>query len=263
MKKIILLFIVSIFCCSSIYAQEETIDTPEILMEDADLEPEPVPAPPSPPPAPKVEQIEEEVDDKKFDFEIDVESIRDNHRFGLALTPTISWLRIKSNEIEAKRGRFSVGYGLVIERYFAKNGHFGISSGLMCTPVGGRYQAPDPTNEITLRIRYWEIPFMFKYRTNQLGYFTYTAQLGITGGLATSTRYDQPSNSIEDAKARKLTQPLNFTWGGGVGIEYALGEKLAAFGGLFYHSTWFNAVTDDDGKKITPANIGIRGGIFF
>jgi hypothetical protein len=179
-------------------------------------------------------------------------------RIGLALGPTFSSLNVLDNTYSNEGARLSFAYGLLLDYGFADR--YAISTGIMGVPGGGDYKEVDSTT-INLRMRYLQIPLYLKLRTNNFGKFTPFGQVGIAASYALSRRYDQESANVENADAASFSKPINFSVGGGAGVEYALGANTSAFVLLDYQHGFLNVI--DNADKISNSNFAIKLGIYF
>ena len=180
-------------------------------------------------------------------------------RFGLMVAPTFSWLNVLDSDFEGEGSRLSFSYGLLLDYGFADR--YAISTGIVGVPGGGNY-SNDSTGTINLRMRYLQVPIYLKLRTNQFGKFTPFGQVGIAPSFALSSRYDQESANIDNENANDITKPINFSIGGGAGVEYAIGDNTSAFVSLDYQHGFLNVVDKID-DKMTNSNFAIRLGVYF
>lgn len=184
-------------------------------------------------------------------------------RFGLSLQPTVNWLSATSDSVDVQGGRFTASYGLVAERLL--NDRYALSGGIFITPQGGKYQYVGADSTIRLQLRYLEFPVSIKLRTNEIGYFTYFAQIGFVPAFRLRSRYSSEGGNmpVTSESANSFTNFIDIALIAGLGVEYALAENTTAFGGLYYQSGFINVVDDNDGESIRTGNIGLRIGIFF
>lgn len=180
-------------------------------------------------------------------------------RIGLLLAPAFSSLNVLDNSYSSEGSRMSLAYGLLLDYGFADR--YAISTGIIGMPGGGDYKKNDTTGIINLRMRYLQIPFYLKLRTNNFGKFTPFGQIGIAASYALSRRYDQEILGIENGHANDFSKPLNFAIGGGAGVEYALGANTSAFVLLDYQHGFLNVI--DNADKISNSNFAIKLGVYF
>lgn len=190
-----------------------------------------------------------------------------NWRFGLSIAPTLNWVGSENKDIETN-SKFSFGYGLIADYQFDER--YMISTGLNFNKAAVEFTPESPTvgdtTAINLRMQFIEVPLTLKLNTNEFGYITYFAQVGLTPGLAVSSRYDQEipnGEDIENEKAGDFVNNINLSATIGGGINYTISENTALYAALFYHNGLLNIIEDDDGDNMYLSNLSLRLGIFF
>lgn len=187
-------------------------------------------------------------------------------RIGLQLNPAVSILNIESDEIEKAGGRLHLEYGILADFVFNDSRRYALTVGVMFNNPGGAYEQLDSVgNNLKTKIRmgYVNIPLSIKLKTNEFGYFTPFAQLGITPSIAYRSRRTIEESDIENEKAKAFTQPFNTFLNFGAGTEYAIGEDTSLFASFHVERGLMNFVTDNDGQAIRMGNIALRFGIYF
>jgi len=188
-------------------------------------------------------------------------------RFGLSLAPTLNSFGNENKDIETG-SKLSLGYGLIADYQFDER--YAVSTGLFFNKAAVRFTPEPPeigdTTEISLKAQFVEIPLTLKLKTNEFGYITYFAQVGLTPGLALSSRYDQTvsgGDDIENERAGDFVNNVNLAATIGGGIEYAISENTVLFASLFLHNGLLNIIEDNDGDNMSLNNLSLRVGIFF
>lgn len=197
-------------------------------------------------------------------------------RFGLQVSPQISWLGTNTKNYESEGGKFGLNFGLAAEFFLTKNYLF--STGLFISSLGGEvsyegiYVDNNGVNvqsavEQTYRIKYIEIPLTLKLRTNEIGYMTYYGQFGLKSGIkfqsTSDYTYTDINNSpkIEDVNTAGDIFFINMFLTAGAGIEYSISGNTSLQLGLTYNNGFINQLDkesnllDADGK----ATIGVDG----
>ncbi|MEZ4886567.1 MAG: porin family protein [Chitinophagales bacterium] len=190
-----------------------------------------------------------------------------NWRFGLTLAPTTNWLTNENKDIETS-SKLSLGYGLIADYQFDER--YAVSTGFFFNKAAAKFTPEPPTigdtSEISLKVQYVEIPLTLKLKTNEFGYLTYFAQVGLTPGLALNSRYDQEISGGEDIvneKAKKFVNNINLSATIGGGLEYSISETTSLFAGLFFQNGLLNVIEDNDGDRMSFGSLSLRLGIFF
>ena len=191
-------------------------------------------------------------------------------KFGLSITPGMSWLRSQNDSIET-RAKGAFGYGLIIDYEFAENERYLASSGLYISHTGGKYSLKvDSLSQpgvVNLKVVYLDIPLTLKLKTNQYGRFTPYGQIGLTPSIAIRRRFDYTVSGqeiISNAKANERTNNFNISLTVGLGTEYEISEDTAAFGALYLDNGLLNVIDDNDtADKVSRIMLGVRAGIYF
>lgn len=235
-------------------------------------------------------------------------------RFGAYLAPTSAWMKATSKTDDAKNytianngSKLGFMYGLMAEYYFQDN--YAIVSGLQMNMGGGkmsmaRADQSATTNTIQnaafdYNLSLLEIPVAIKLRTDPISNFRFFGQAGLTFGVRVAKKaaydlkyWDAEENLISISKEKdKLGSrgtlnpgfaPVNFQMNLGIGAEYPLTDKLAAYIGLFFNNGFVPDITnpqnfllyDNSNREIKVNNsfrdgnvrfnnIALRLGIFF
>jgi hypothetical protein len=197
-------------------------------------------------------------------------------RFGLFISPTISWMKPTSNKsddklylVNGEGSKVGFTWGLMIDHYFAEN--YGIYTGFQLNNTGGKIStainpayAPDPLLPNTVlssyfdyRLQYFEIPFGLKLRSDELpGGVRVFGQVGITAGFIISKKADYEVRYVDNAGVTKTAagskekifgtgvSPVLMQMNLGAGLEYSLTDKLSVYGGLFFDNGFAPDVTN-------------------
>lgn len=199
---------------------------------------------------------ESDMDDRKF-------------RFGLHASPNLGWLRPNIQEFEKSglQSRLGFGYGLMMDLKFSESPNYLFSTGINLTNSGGglieAYDSidivavndtsyPDTLfgkRDRTYRVQYVNIPLLLKMRTNEIGYMSYFAAVGIDLGVRTRafandefdwTDPDKEIGTIKDVNIQDEMQlfrlGLNLTGGG----EFNLSGNTNLYVGISYHNHFTN-----------------------
>jgi hypothetical protein len=195
-------------------------------------------------------------------------------RFSILADPQFSWMVPDSKAITSKGAVLGINAGMGMDVYFAEN--YAFSTGLTINNIGGKLQYPDTLsfsastgkisvpsgNTITYRLQYINIPFGLKFKTNEIGYTTYYANLGVTPMINIRSRASDSSVSLDKDNISGDIMLFNMNYFINLGVQYSLGGSTAIVGGLGY-SSGFVDVTSRAIDKITVNTFTIRLGILF
>ncbi|MBK9731807.1 MAG: outer membrane beta-barrel protein [Chitinophagaceae bacterium] len=201
-------------------------------------------------------------------------------RFGLTLSPQLSWLSANDKGLEGNGSYAGFSYGLLMDVLIPTN--YAFATGVLISYEGGKLTYTDSTKfnsfpdriypagtSVDYTIQYIEIPLSMKLRTNQIGYITYFGQFGLQGGIAIRSRANIATlnGSMEEAKVDfgKDVTPGNLGLLLGGGIEYQVSGKTALLAGLQFHNGFIDATDNPKDYKTvsTLAHFRLQLGIYF
>jgi len=177
-------------------------------------------------------------------------------------------------DIISKGAIMGLNAGLGMDYYFAEN--YAFSTGVSINNIGGKLEYADSitfnlspnditvpaTSEITYLLRYINIPIGLKFKTNEIGYTTFFANLGITPMISIRNSATDLSEILFKEDISEDITNLNMNYFISMGVQYSLGGSTALIGGLGY-SSGFMDVTTRAYDKITINTFSLRVGILF
>ncbi len=180
-----------------------------------------------------------------------------DYRFGVYASPLISWFSPDVSEIRNEGARAGFSFSFMYERMFTDN--YSLVAGVNLISSGGRlagrerftFEFPSFTRQIGVdtsiiyRVQYFSVPVGIKLKTNEMGYLTYFADLGLDPKMAVRGRVDIPAIDIEGERAMSEIRRFNFGWHVNVGIEYAIGLETSAILGLGFENNFFDVTKDN------------------
>ena len=195
---------------------------------------------------------------------------------GLQAGFNYSWLNIDSKQAKEIGGRTAFSAGAFFDNNFSDN--FSFTTGLNINSTGGtiRYLNPvvlnwdgmdynvEKDSEVFFKVKQLEIPFSIKGRTQEIGYITYFAKLGmstsfvidskadIITGIATDSKGD-PVSDTKDLNIKENINTFNVGWHIGAGFEYSLGGTTAIITEIFFANNFMDLTKDNitaNGPKV-------------
>jgi len=206
-------------------------------------------------------------------------------RFGLKLSPNISWIKPDSRDLESSGNYFGYTFGLMADLIVGEKENYAFSTGLFLNNTGGTYTFPFTYDdngttktdqlESKLKLRYVEVPLTMKLKTNEVGYITYYGQIGI--GTAFNIRAKADTETIDDSGNRSTEEDVDIGENTnlfkaslivGGGIEFNITGDTYLMAGITYNGGFtntFDGVKDDDGKDVTVLTnyVELSLGVFF
>jgi hypothetical protein len=201
-------------------------------------------------------------------------------RFGLSGAPNLGWLRPGISDLSKSglQSRMGFGYGLMMDYKFSSSSNYLFSTGVsMTTNGGGMIEAWDSldisldndtnyfygTLNRTYRLQYVTIPLLLKMRTNEIGYMSYFAAVGLDLGIRTRAfanddyAWDQEGlvppdqNDINiEGDMQLFRLGINLTGGG----EFNLSGNTNLYVGIGYHNHFTNAFRNTVENKVLVAS---------
>ncbi|MFZ6051019.1 porin family protein [Halocola ammonii] len=201
-------------------------------------------------------------------------------KFGIKLSPNISWMKPKNNDISSEGSLLKAGFGLIADIHFTEN--YAIGTGVNVSANGGELSFYDVWSEgntkyvvrrnRTYNLQNIEVPLTLKMRTNEIGYITYWGQFGVGLGAHISGRADdemgflyeldpETSNENDDfyvtsRRDGRTEEDINImdeddlrlfrlSFIVGAGIEYNLGGTTSIVAGLTFNNGLLNILKGD------------------
>ena len=193
-------------------------------------------------------------------------------RFGILIDPAVTWLRSDGSDVTRDKARMGLDLGMSVDYFFSEN--YAFVTGVSLFNMGGTLKynkgillhakdenvTIEPGGTVKYKIQYIKIPAALKFKTVELGRFTYSANLGLDPMIRVSTRVN--FNDVKNIKANQETKLFNIGWHFGLGGQYSLGGETAIFAGLSFLNT-FADITKPAHDRITSNNLLLRIGVVF
>jgi hypothetical protein len=186
-----------------------------------------------------------------------------NIKFGVFADPVISWFSTDTRETRNEGSRAGFNFGFTFNKYFAKN--YSFSTGISILAASGRLVNPDSTivmrfnnfstevlkgHAVVYRIQYLSIPIGLKFESNQIGYLTIFADVGMDPKIVVGGKIDIPSEGISGESAIKEINSFNLSYHIMGGIEYSLGGTSALVFGLGFENNFLDVTKDINNQPV-------------
>lgn len=204
-----------------------------------------------------------------------VEAQQQNRRFSIFADPQLSWFTSDTKQFKSDGTVMGFNIGFTADRYFADR--YAFFTGLSINNLGGnlkymkagyKLETRDSTYEINagesikLKAQYLTIPMGLKFKTNEIGYFTFTAQVGVSGHIRLNGAAWDATKSIDKETATQQFNLLFASYHVGAGAEYSLGGSSSLQAGIIYSNGIFEAYKAGYGK-VSLGSLSLRIGIVF
>jgi len=191
-------------------------------------------------------------------------------RFGLTLSPQVTWMTASDKDLSGNGTYFGYEYGLLMDVLIPKN--YAFATGLLFNSCGGKLTYTQPTKfntfgdtlfaagtNVDYRLQYIAIPLTLKLRTNQIGYITYFGQFGFRGGLNIRSRADLSDlagkSTYDKIDFGKDVGPGDFGLLVGGGLQYEVSGNTQLQAGLQYYNGFVD-ITDNPKDYKTKSTLG-------
>jgi hypothetical protein len=204
-------------------------------------------------------------------------------RFGFKVAPSLAWLKPDIKGYDSDGSKIGFVYGAMMDYNFTKN--YALHIGLEVSYRGGKlkYEVANNSNvsvkgTSTYNLKYIEIPFAIKMKTNEIGYMTYFGQFGFQPAFKIGAKADyestltNPSQTIttseSDVDVTDQVNSFNASLLFAIGVEYRISGNTSLVGAIQF-SNGFTSVIDatdptvnEDIKAITNY-LSLNIGVFF
>lgn len=203
-------------------------------------------------------------------------------RFGIIGSPEINWMKPDKKTVVNNGVHFGLSYGLAFDIPMGIENVM-LTSGVLIDNAGGKlvYQDTvpfmtldstyllDKTDEVAYKLQYLTIPIGLKLKTNEIGYMTYFAQIGLTTQLNIGAKA-KVGNLIDNEKINKEVGLINLNYHIGAGFEYSLSGKTSLLVGVYYNNGFIDVTSIPkelkdlrSADKIVLNNVSLKVGIMF
>lgn len=196
-------------------------------------------------------------------------------QFTVFADPQITWFTSDTKQFSGNGAMFGFNAGFGFEGYFAHR--YAIISGVSISTIGGKlkplenyalvtqegtYVVPAGTS-FKIKGQYLNVPLGFKFKTNEIGYTTFFAQVGAIGHLKMKAYGWEKSQEVdrEVLDSKQLNRAfVSYMFGGGV--QYSLGSVSALQCGLTFSNGLTSAFRAGNGM-VSFGTLSLRVGVVF
>jgi hypothetical protein len=196
-------------------------------------------------------------------------------RLGAHIDPVFSWFSTRTSQINKDGARPGYNGGLIIEYYFAPN--YAFVSGLNLTQLGGNLLYKEqvdittgegdhvllpPNTTVAFNVNYLTIPMALKLKSNEIGYLTYFAELGLSPQVNIGSRASSTGSNLQKDNVSKEINAFNVSFFFGGGIEKNIGGQTSLVAGIFFNNGFSDILSADRHKGMLNF-LNIRLGVMF
>jgi len=192
------------------------------------------------------------------------------YQFAIRFNPVVSWFNSENKTLNSDGNRVGIDGGLDIDRFFAER--YAISTGVSIGGYGGQLKSKSDISifgtamkagqSTELKLKYLTIPVGLKFKTEEIGYTTFYAQIGLVTQYCLSAKAASDIPELDGESVIDDINKMNLGYQIGGGVEYAITRSTALVAGLIYTS-YFTDVLSSSKYTVTSSNIALRLGIRF
>ena len=194
--------------------------------------------------------------------------------FSIIVDPQIAWLRTELDEVKSDGPVFGINGGLVFDRYFTEN--YAFSTGISLWQTGGKLlftegmtiqtrsgdKTLDPNSSMIYRLQYLTIPLSLKLNSNEIGYVSFFAHVGINNHISIGKSANVPSTDENKVGIPEEINIFSMSYFFGGGCEYSLGGNTRLLAGLYFTSGFWD-ITSSEEYRATLNAVSLRIGVRF
>ncbi len=184
---------------------------------------------------------------------------------GMKIAPNVSWIKSNSQGFSSDGTKLGFGYGLMIEVPF--NSNIAFASGFEIVSTGGKLKYPRTPDTISYinddgdrfvllerkyNLQYVNLPLTLKFKTNEIGYFSYYGIFGVDAGFRIKAKADDFGNfmnstdiEVENVNIEKDINLLRLALNIGAGAEYNISGNTLLLLGLSFNNGFTNLMKKD------------------
>ena len=187
-------------------------------------------------------------------------------RFGLKLSPNLSWTKPDSPDLDNSGNKFGYTFGLIMDLGVGVKDNYAFATGVLLNNTGGKFTQPftytdngtEKTDQLesTLKLRYLEVPLTMKLKTNEVGYMTYFGLIGIGTAFNLRAKADQETidpttgekTTAEDVDIADNTNLFKASLIVGGGLEFNITGETYIMAGITYNGGFTNTFDGIKGR---------------
>lgn len=180
-------------------------------------------------------------------------------RMQLAFTasPSINWMNTNNRDVNREKIALGYDFGLLGDIFFTESDRYALQTGLMVVNSGGNLSYRKDNDflfageqlkqnvDIKYRLRYLDIPFNIKLKTNEFHRAYYWGLFGLSGMVNIGARGDSDDGALLKSSIHDEVNLFNIGMNVGVGFDYDIGSSNSASIGLVFQNGLADVTTDN------------------
>lgn len=195
-------------------------------------------------------------------------------RMGITGGTQVAWLSSDDDAIKNNGAVMGFHFGLLADYFFAKR--YSFSTGVFINNTGGNLKYADTisfktqneslhlekNSNIRYRLQYLDIPMSFHLESNQIGYFVYHAQFGLTNHIRLGAKANIDTKENKKIGSKEEIAFYNLSYNIGIGTDYYLSKNTALTLSLIFSSSFID-LTKNTKDKTQINSLSLRLGVIF
>lgn len=180
-------------------------------------------------------------------------------RMQLAFTasPSVNWMNTSNRDVNREKIVLGYDFGLIGDIFFTDTERYALQTGLIVVNAGGNLsyrtgqsfsfagETMPADADIKYRLRYLDIPFNIKLKTNEFHRVYYWGLFGLSGMVNIGARGDSNEGTLRKTSIHDEVNMFNIGMNVGLGFDYDLGGNNAASVGLVFQNGLADVTTDN------------------
>jgi len=197
-----------------------------------------------------------------------------NIQLSFTANPSLNWLNTTSEDVSRQGTVMGYDFGIIGDVFFSDNAHYSLLTGLLVLNTGGSLnfrgdqdfnfagKALPPNTEIRYRLRYLEVPFSIKLKTDEFHRVFYWGVFGLSPMINIGA--NGKFGTYRRININEEVNLFNVAMNVGVGFDFDLGGNNSASAGLIFQNGLSDITTDNPFNDKTILNsLKIRLGLIF
>lgn len=190
--------------------------------------------------------------------------------------PSVNWMRTSNSNTENGKSILGYDFGLNADYYFSEDERYSLSTGIQISNTGGEisYQSNSgfqfsgenlsAVSKIKYQIRYIEVPFAIKLKTDQFNRAKYWGLFGLSAMVNIGSKGTSNDGTLKKANIDDEVNLFNLAMNVGIGFDYDLGGNNAVTTGLIFQNGLMDVTTDNAFSDKTIINsLKLKIGLIF
>ena len=209
-----------------------------------------------------------------------ISSFAQGIRMGLTASPQLSWMKSDAGNVSSDGMQMGFNFGLMTDFFFAER--YSFSTGVTINNTGGKLVYADsldfnsngeihklaPGASVKYKIQYIDIPMSFRMESNQIGYFAYYAQFGVTNHFRVGASADIESETVtlNGTGCKDEVALYNMGYNIGLGVDYYFSPNTAVTFGILYTNGFIDVTSNSDpsvNDNVSLRSITLKLGVLF